>query len=85
MHSIEYGREAAKTLARLPRNVRELIVEKLATLATDLYAANNNVAQLQGRPEYRLRVHDWRVIYRVIDDAIVILVVKIGARGDVYR
>jgi mRNA interferase RelE/StbE len=43
------------------------------------------VSRLQGRPEYRLRVQDWRVIYRLVDDRIVLLVIKIGARGQVYE
>ena len=46
---------------------------------------HNNVTRLQGRPEFRLRVHDCRVIYRVMDDRIVLLVIKIGSRGQVYE
>ena len=72
-------------LARLPRDLRELIVEKIETIAADPRAAHRNVKPLQGRPEYRLRVHDWRVIYRVLDDRVVLLVIKIGLRGQVCQ
>ena len=40
---------------------------------------------MQGRPEFRLRVQDWRVIYRLFDDRVVMLIIKIGGRGQVYE
>ena len=85
MHSIEYTREAAKALAKMPRNVRELVVSKIEAVAADPRGDHGNVTRLQGRPEFRLRVHDWRVIYRVLDDRVVLLVIKIGTRGQVYE
>ena len=33
----------------------------------------------------RLRVGDWRTIYQIIDDQLLILVLEIGSRGDIYR
>lgn len=85
MHSIEYTREAHKVLAKLPRNLRALMEAKIDAVAADPYAQHNNVTRMQGRPEFRLRVHDWRVIYRVLDDRVVLLVIKIGGRGQVYE
>ena len=85
MYSIEFTRQATMVLQSMPRNVRELVREKVQALARDPYASSANVTRLQGRPEFRLRVQDWRVIYRVVDDRLVLLVIKIGARGEVYR
>lgn len=85
MHSVEYSREAAKVLAKMPRDLRALMLSKIEDLARDPFAPNNNVRRLTGRPEFRLRVQDWRVIYRVLDDRVVLLVVKIGPRGQVYE
>ncbi|MFN4005549.1 MAG: type II toxin-antitoxin system RelE family toxin [Hylemonella sp.] len=85
MHAIEYTREAAKALMRMPRDMQQLILRKIEAVAARPYAQHNNVKRLQGRPEYRLRVHDWRVIYRVLDDRVVLLVIKIGTRGQVYE
>ena len=40
---------------------------------------------LARRPEYPLRVHDWRVIFRVLDDRVVLLVIKVDMRSQVYQ
>lgn len=85
MYSIEYARGALKTLARMPRDERALLVGKIEAVAADPHARHANVTRMQGRPELRLRVHDWRVIYRVFDDRLVLLVIKIGNRGQVYQ
>jgi len=40
---------------------------------------------LVGRPDtYRIRVGDYRVIYRIEDDQLIVLVVEIGHRKDIY-
>jgi mRNA interferase RelE/StbE len=44
-----------------------------------------NVKKLMGRPGYRLRVGDWRVIYTLDSGRLVILVLDSGARGGVYK
>jgi mRNA interferase RelE/StbE len=85
MYTVEYSREALRTLMHMPRNVRELIRSKIEVIASNPLGWHAYVSRLQGRPEYRLRVQDWRVIYRLVDDRIVLLVIKIGARGQVYE
>ena len=44
-----------------------------------------NAMKLQNRSGYRLRISDWRVIYEIRNDDLVILVLKIAQRGEVYR
>ena len=69
----------------MPRDVVGRIRDKLDQVAKDPYAQYRNVTRLQNRAGYRLRVGDWRVIYAVEDDELIILVLKVGSRGDVYR
>ena len=85
MHAIEFSREATKVLDKLPRNVRALVMQKIEAVAADPHTQHNNVTRMQGRPEFRLRVQDWRVIYRLFDDRVVMLIIKIGGRGQVYE
>ena len=51
----------------------------------DPFATNLDVKKLQNRSGYRLRIGDWRVIYEVQNEELVILVMKIAPRGEVYR
>lgn len=85
MYSIEFTRDASKALAKLPVDLKSLIIKKIKEVAEAPYEQHNNVKRLQGCPEFRLRVHDWRVIYRVQDDRVVLLVIKIASRGEVYK
>ena len=85
MLAIEYTKAARKALEAMPANVRRLVVAKIEELAIDPARQHNNVTRLKGRPEFRLRVQDWRVIYRIVDDRLVLLILKIGARGGVYK
>ncbi len=85
MFSIEYSKAARKALKAMPRNTARLIMEKVETLAIDPMAPNNNVRKLTNHPGYRLRIGDWRVVYLVHEQALLIAVVRIAARGDVYQ
>ena len=85
MYEAVFSKEALRTLRRMPRNIAASIREKLEQLKADPYAPNNNVTKLVGRPGYRLRVGDWRVIYELEDKELVLLVIRIGPRGEVYE
>ena len=78
-------REAAKALDRTPTNVQRLVLRKLRELAADPYARNNNVKKLGGRPGFRLRVGDWRIIYELRAAELIVLVIKFGPRSSVYE
>ena len=85
MYKITYTTQAAKSLLKMPRNTANLIREKLTQIANDPFASIPNAKKLQGRPGYRLRIGDWRVIYEINKDQVVIIVMKIATRGEVYR
>ena len=85
MFSIEYSKEARKALKAMPRDTARLIVEKIETLAANPMASNNNVRKLTNHPGYRLRVGDWRVIYIVYEQTLLIAVARIAPRGEVYQ
>jgi mRNA interferase RelE/StbE len=67
----------------MPRNLAQTIEKKIALLADDPYASNNNATKLQGREGYRLRIGDWRVLYDLHNGRILILDIK--PRGGAYQ
>lgn len=85
MYKIVFKKEVVKSLGKLPRNVEKTIREKLEAIAANPYAEHPNAKKLQGREGYRLRVGDWRVLYEIQNDQLVILVLKVAPRGEVYR
>lgn len=85
MHRIVFTKQASKTLLRMPRNVADRIREKLDLVAKNPHGHHHNVTKLQNRPGYRLRIGDWRVIYEIHKDELIIVVLKIASRGEAYR
>ncbi len=85
MYRISFSRDAIKTLRRMPQNTSRLIRSKIDGLAQDPYAPNNNVKKLVGRPGYRLRVGDWRVIYDLDNGLRILSVERIAPKGDAYE
>ena len=85
MFSIEYSKAARKVLKAMLRNNARLVMEKIEALAADPMAPNNNVKKLTNHPGYRLRVRDWRVVYTIHEQALLIAIVRIAPRGDVYQ
>jgi mRNA interferase RelE/StbE len=82
MKRINYSKDASKALSRMSANMAKLIRSKIEQYASDPAPLANNVKALRGRPGFRLRVGDWRVIFDEIGDVIDIL--EIGPRGRVY-
>jgi mRNA interferase RelE/StbE len=85
VYKIVFSRQAIKSLQRIPYSTARQIREKLAQIANDPFARHINAAKLQGRLGYRLRVGEWRVIYEKQQDELVIFVLRIASRGEVYR
>ena len=69
----------------MPRNTANLIRKKLEIIAANPHAAHPNAKKLQGREGYRLRVGDWRVIYEIQNERLVIIVLKVASRGEIYK
>lgn len=80
---VELSRSAAKELRRLDTVPRTRIIRALSLLAVDPRPAA--VRSLAGHPGYlRVRVGDFRIVYTVDDDRLLVLVLILGHRRDVY-
>ena len=78
---IRYSDEALRALRRL--NKRDLVRRKIRELADNPDSLRANVKRLQGRSDSRLRVQDWRVIFRV--EGNVLWIDKVLPRGSAYE
>lgn len=67
----------------MPAATRTLLVARLERLSADPFRMPG-VKKLVGVQAYRLRLGDWRVIYDIESDRLIVKVVKIGMRGKVY-
>lgn len=75
---------AAKEIEALPRKSdRRRVVRRIEALADD--PRPPGARKLSGRDRYRLRVGRTRIVYAIEDDELVVLVVRVGHRKDVYR
>jgi len=81
---IEWKSSAAKELKNLDRQWIPRVLAAITALATNPFPAG--VKKLQGSEHtYRLRVNDYRVIYEIQQNKVVIEIVRIRHRKDVYR
>ena len=78
MYKIIFAKGTQKALLRLPKNTAALVRQKLEQLAINPYAPMMNAKKLQNRSGYRLRIGDWRVIYEIQNDGLIVMVLKIA-------
>lgn len=85
VYQIEFTKTAVRSLKKISEPYRSLIVDKLRELAHDPYHSPNVKALKGVLGSYRLRVADYRVIYKLEDSELIILVVEIDHRSKVYQ
>jgi mRNA interferase RelE/StbE len=82
-YSILIEKSAQKSLAKIPQPFHNRIIESIWSLADN--PRPHGGKKLTGREAWRIRIGDYRVIYEIHDEKLVILVIIIGHRKDVYR
>jgi len=86
VYSIAFKPAALRDLKKLPGEAIRRITTAIDALA--LEPRPSGVKKLQGKAKhvfYRLRVGDYRIIYQIRDRILLVVVVKVGHRRDVYR
>ncbi|MCJ7666649.1 MAG: type II toxin-antitoxin system RelE/ParE family toxin [Actinobacteria bacterium] len=82
MYEIIFSQRAKKQLLKLERILQERII---ATLERIRIRPGAYITKLVGDPGYKLRVGDYRVIMDIDNTKLIILVIKIGHRSDIYK
>jgi len=85
-YSVFYEERAAKELAKIDRPYQLLIKKKIGRLAEDFKSMSGNLKSLQGKYDYfRLRVGGYRVIFHKDAKKIMITIVRVGHRREVFK
>lgn len=82
-YSILLTRSAAKELEAVPTKDRQRIVAKIGALAENPRPVG--CEKLSGDEKYRLRQGNYRILYEIVDADLIVTVVRVGDRRDVYR
>jgi len=84
MYQIVISRIAEKQIESFPKQVANAITAEIDTLATNPHPPGS-IKLEDSEKEYRIRSGDYRIIYRIENARLVIEVIRIGHRRDVYK
>ncbi|MGE4419517.1 MAG: type II toxin-antitoxin system RelE/ParE family toxin [Sulfurimonas sp.] len=86
MYELNFLSSAKKEFARLDTVAQKIIKEKLLLLVTNPDILKNNIKALKGeyKGKFRLRINQYRVVFQVKEDILVIVVIRVGRRKEVY-
>jgi mRNA interferase RelE/StbE len=74
---------AVKELKKIPKKQLQKITERIQTLSTD--PRPPGCEKLASQNAYRIRQGTYRIIYTIEDDQLIVLIIKVGHRRDIYR
>ena len=83
MFSIDFSKKAQKKLDRLSDAIANPILSAIGTLSIN--PRPKGYKKLKGRKGYRIRVGDYRVIYEIFDGILLIDVIDLGHRKEIYE
>ena len=84
IYRLEFATAAVRQLGSLPVKIQRRVSTKIEAFATEPRPAG--CRKLKGTDDiYRVRVGDYRILYQVRDDVLLVLVVSVRKRGEVYK
>lgn len=81
-YRISIKRSASKEIERIALKDRRRIIEKIRSLASDPRPPGSR--KLSGQEKYRVRQGDYRILYLIQDGELIVVVVRVGHRREVY-
>lgn len=83
IYKVNILRKAQKQLAKIPASDYKKVKKAILDLTQDPRPPGSK--KLKGRDGWRIRQGDFRVIYEIQDDQLIVIVLDIGNRKDIYR
>ena len=85
-YTVELTKSAAKEFKKLQRPVKENVLEAFQFLSQNPYSELFKIKKLKGVDSlYRIRIGDYRIVFEIKKQKLVILIIRIGHRKDVYE
>lgn len=82
-YKVEIKKSAAKEIEHLHHKDMKAVLEKIESLSEN--PRPHDCKKLSAQEKYRVRCGNYRILYSIKDDILIIFVVKVGHRKDVYR
>ena len=82
-YKVEIKKSAVKEIENLLKRDMQAILEKVHSLGEN--PRQEGCKKLSGQEKYRVRCGDYRILYSIEDTVLIVCVVKVGHRKDVYR
>ena len=82
-YKIEIKKSAVKEIKKLPDRDIKKILEKIYSLADK--SSSQNCIKLSADEKYRIRIGAHQILYEIKDKLLVVIVVKVAHRKDIYR
>ena len=82
-YEIKIRKKAQKSLKQIPPPFRSNIIEKIRQLAENPFP--NQCKKLTGREAWRIRIGNYRVIYEIYKTELIIIILVIGHRKNIYK
>lgn len=80
---VSIKRSVAKDLRHIPKKEVTRLLKRIESLAME--PRPPGVEKLSGQEKYRIRQGIYRIIYEIKDEELIVVIVKVGHRGDVYK
>jgi len=85
-YSVKFTKSAGREFNKLPGAIQDKIIDAIEVLSINPFSELLRVKKLKGAASlYRIRAGEYRIVYEVRKDILIILIIKIGHRRDVYR
>ncbi len=85
-YEVKFYKDALKNIQRLDKISRNRILDHIKILSENPKSDELDIKKMQGTEnQFRLRVGPYRVVYSIFNDKLLIIVIRVGSRGDVYK
>lgn len=83
-YTVKFTKQALTSLEKMPQKYRDRLIDAARQLSFNQHPQGS--AKLEGILDcYRIRIGDYRLVYNIRNDILVVLIVAIGQRKDIYN